>query len=189
MSTRSLIVVIGEDTYNGNRITRLYKHSDGYPTGNLPIIRDAIAKSQAECAADALRWEGKETTEIRQGHLVGNVIGCAVSVYGMGAVIDTYESDEAQYYAPKLKREHLGNQGDLEWIYVIDIKTKSVNIFNGSQTNVIKNKLENPENYCKCLYEEYRADEIKETRDLIKSIQDLGYSVNKKLTIVKKKGA
>lgn len=36
MSTRSIIVITGK-TYSGQSETiRLYKHSDGYPTGNPP---------------------------------------------------------------------------------------------------------------------------------------------------------
>lgn len=42
MSTRSLIVVTGSGRYNSVETFVLYKHSDGYPTGNLPIIEEAF---------------------------------------------------------------------------------------------------------------------------------------------------
>lgn len=45
MSTRSIILVTGKDSYRGEKTVRLYKHSDGYPTGNLPIIADALKQA------------------------------------------------------------------------------------------------------------------------------------------------
>lgn len=41
MSTRSIILVKGKGRYCEN-VIRLYKHSDGYPTANLPIIYNTL---------------------------------------------------------------------------------------------------------------------------------------------------
>lgn len=49
MSTRSIIVITGEAKYNQSSTVRIYKHSDGYPTGVLPIIGKTIKAAQAQC--------------------------------------------------------------------------------------------------------------------------------------------
>ncbi len=186
MSTRSIIVVTGKPNYNGDDQTiRLYKHSDGYPTGNLPIIRDALTKAIDECNHQAKRWKEDAKSPIPE-FMAALLIGESASVYGFGAKVDVYEDDSAIYYS-KVTKETLGIQADLEWIYVIDLKNKTLKIYNGDQNNVIKDKTENPMSYVECLREECKSDEGKETLDLITSIEALGFKVNPSKAIKYKK--
>lgn len=176
MSTRSIIIITGNGKYNGPETTRLYKHSDGYPTDVLNLIQRAMAKSQGQCVDDAARFKEREIKPVNVDQLVGNIIGESTSIYGQGARVEAEFPEE-------FTAKHLGNQGDLEWIYIIQLETKTLGIFGGGYTGktpqtALKNGPVNPEKYALNLYPEYQAGTIEETRKLVQSIQGLGFSVN-----------
>lgn len=145
MSTRSIIVIHGENNYKQKQTIRLYKHSDGYPTGNLPLIAEAIkkAKSQVDEANTEEKRRNEEFLEkhpeykndpnpfhrehkIIPGQLAGLIVGESSDVYGMGA----YVEDQSNEFTP----EALGEQWDLEWIYVVDLDKKVVSVYGGGYT-------------------------------------------------------
>lgn len=176
MSTRSIIVLTG-----AAETIRLYKHSDGYPTGNLPVILEAIENGQRLTKEHAERF--KENPKlISVDTLCGLIIGAATSVYGMGARIDSYDDDEA-VYQEHFEPKHLGNQSDLEWIYLINLDNQTLSIFGGGYTGEVpqvafKNGEVDPVSYTKKLYPEYQDREAKETRELVSKIEALGFKVN-----------
>ncbi|MCP3684729.1 MAG: hypothetical protein GY861_18835 [bacterium] len=170
MSTRSIIVVKDE-----NSVTRLYKHCDGYPTGNLPVIQKALAKS-LEQQAKSLKRHKEYGSKITVDQMVGHIIGEATSIYGMGAFIE-------KKYQSEFKPIHLGNQFDLEWIYIIDIKEKTVSIYGGESTGdspqkTYKKGVVDPFVYVeRSIADEYQDEYRKETKDCLNNLRSIGFKV------------
>ena len=175
MSTRSIILITGTHKNYGASTVRLYKHSDGYPTGTLDVIQAALAKSLNQQSDYAKRFNDP-VNPISLGQVVGNLIGESTTVHGQGASVEgAFESA----FEPK----HLGNQFYLEWIYLVDLDSKAVKIFGGGYTGqrpqaALKLGPVNPEQYAESLVEECQAGEIERTKALVESIKALGFSVN-----------
>jgi hypothetical protein len=202
MSTRSIIVFTGNGNYNQPETIRLYKHSDGYPTRNLVLIVEAIEKAQKIILDDhnrfirqlhplsktklktfskleALKVDPKSIfrkKEYTPEMLTGLTIGAATTVYGMGAQLE--ESFESE-----LEPKHLGNQWDLEWIYIVDLIKKDVSIYTNSfksgPQESFKKGTTDPVEYASELKEEYQKEEATKIKRLVKAIEDLGFTVNK----------
>lgn len=191
MSTRSIIMVTGEHKYNGPQTCRLYKHCDGYPTGNLPVIKDALKRALDMNAEHDKKYKEDKATPVNVDQLVALIIGETASPYGGGARVDAYDSNDTGWYDSAFKPEHLGNQGDLEWIYVIDLQTKSINVYGGGYTGEVpqhayKKGVVNPMIYAERLKEDFQDGERKETLEVMGQIAELGFEVNRKSV---KKGA
>ncbi len=177
MSTRSIIVVTGKGRYN-EETTRLYKHSDGYPTGNLPIIRDALKRSIDQVDDENARWgddsDMKSNLSVEQ--VVGHIIGESTSVYGQGAQLE-------ETFREKFKQKHLGNQGDLEWIYLVDVTKKTVKVYGGGYSgegpqHAFKKGVVDPLTYVECLREECQKQEAFEIEVAMRKIKQLGFKLN-----------
>lgn len=180
MSTRSIIMVTGITLYNQPRTIRLYKHSDGYPTGNLPLIFEALNKGQKQVGKFNERFKDSKNLVVDQ--ITGLIIGEASDVYGMGAKIDSEDGDQA-VYPEKIKPEHLGNQGDLEWIYVVDLDVRTLNIYGGRYTGELPQVaygkgVVDPLTYCDHLKPDYVQPEIDATKEVVSEIEKLGFKVN-----------
>ena len=177
MSTRSIILVTGK-----NETTRLYKLSDGYPTGNLPIIADALNKANEQCKAHSKKWDCEKTPSVDQ--VVGLIIGAATCEYGMGARIDQNWDDDSQaVFNESFKQTHLGDQSDLDWIYIVNVDEKSVNVYGGGYTDCspqehFKKGFADPVKYANQLRDEFIDDERKAIKDAVKAVQATGFSVN-----------
>jgi len=177
MSTRSIIVLSGAGL-NGPEVIRLYKHSDGYPAGNLPIIANALVKAVAIEKAHAKRLKRK--VQMKLSGYAGLIIGESVSAYGAGAHIDTDYVDEhtstpAEYLA-KINLAQFGEQSDLEWVYYLDIDKKQLQIFQGfgSPEEILAKGLADP------LEDEDRVDTIKKIKTALTEIKKAGFKVNPK---------
>ena len=171
MSTRSIIFVT-----NQKESYRLYKHSDGYPTGNLPIIKQAIEEVQQLQPEDDDRFMSRSNDRYAVSCLVGKILGAATSEYGMGAYI------EEDYY-DGFNSEQLGNQWDLEWIYILDPIMKTLKIYGGGYANCspqqhLANGYADPVAYADRLIEEYQDRERQEINKLVSEIMALGYQIN-----------
>ncbi len=185
MSTRSIIVIKGPKKYSDSgEVIRIYKHSDGYPTGNLPILEAALGSCLNELKEHNERFAGMGRNQALLAEFVAaRVLGAAASVYGNGASIDAYEDDPAVYEGP-LTPEHLGNQGDLEWIYIVDLEQMSVNLYGGGYTGkgpavAFAKGFADPLAYADNLRDECQSPERDETKQLIERITALGFKVNK----------
>ncbi len=98
MSTRSIIVITGDGKHGTAQTIRLYKHSDGYPTGNLPIIAEALTKAKEQCKETNERFQidNPRTPSVEQvtGLLKGR----------KGAWRETWSSNACYY------RSHFGSE-------------------------------------------------------------------------------
>lgn len=179
MSTRSIIVITGPAQYSGHETVRLYKHSDGYPSGNLPIIVEALVNGKR------LQKEYKEETRpLKVETMTGLLIGAATSIYGMGAKPE-------ETYMEEFKPEHLGDQSDLEWIYLLNLQNRTVEIYGGGFSGELPQRayekgVVDPLQYAYQLQSAYRASEIKMIESAIKQIESLGFKVNPDETKVRK---
>lgn len=175
MGTRSIIVVTGNSRAGGASTTRLYKGYDGYPTDVLSVIGDALKKANKQVKEQNEKW-GENTNFINQSQMVGLIIGESTGIYGQGAVVDK------TYYKPFDKR-HLGNQWDLEWVYIVNTDAKTIEVFGGGCA-VPKDHLAqgytDPVSYAEYLREEFIEEEKKEIKSLVKTIEKEGFTVNKK---------
>jgi len=176
MSTRSIILITGKSRYGDPGTIRLYKHSDGYPTGTLGVIQAALAKSINQQREYAERFKEPKPDPVGVEQVVGNLIGESTTVHGQGARVE--ESFEEPF-----EPNHLGNQSDLEWIYLVDLDSNAVKIFGGGYTGqrpqaALKLGPVNPEQYAKDLRAECQAGKIEETNRLVESIKAIGFSVN-----------
>lgn len=154
MGTRSIIMVKKNDSQGKPVVKRLYKHYDGYPTDNLKMIAQAILKSKT---------------------LLGFIANCE-EYYRPNMI-------EASFKNSKFKPEMLGNQGDLEWIYTVDLDAKQVKVFGGGYTGkapqiAYKKGVVDPVSYVKALYKEYQAKEREQILASIFEIKSLGFSLN-----------
>lgn len=176
MGTRSLIVVTGRSLYGGASTTRLYKGSDGYPTDTLDVIERAISKANNQVKEQNEKW-GDNKASINHSQLVGLIIGESTSTYGQGAVV------EKQYEKPLNENRHLGNQWDVEWIYIVDTDLSTVRVYGGgcaTPKNHISHGPTDPTSYAECLRDEYQEEERKEIKNLIKKIEKQGFKLNPK---------
>jgi hypothetical protein len=188
MSTRSIILVTGAARRgNGHSTTRLYKHSDGYPTGAFEVFAVALERANAQITEDRLRFGARADAKHSVDQVVGQLIGAGSSVYGMGVQFDMDTEKFAQYHEP-LKPEHFGNQSDLEWMYVIDLDKKEVRVFGGGYDDKPGHakaaKLADPFDYVKKLIPQAQARERETTKEFIDQLHDLGFTV-----VYKKKSA
>lgn len=187
MSTRSIIVVTGKPKHGQDYTVRLYKHSDGYPTGNLPLIAEALTLAENKIRENAHTTE--DLKEQPHAELIGQcIVAASLSVYGFGAHIDDEwvsdnrpgkRSEWSETFDPK---KHLGNQGDLEWLYLVNQAEKSVSVFasqfgEDAQTSFSKGPTD-PLTYIKKLYPEFQEVEASHIQVAIYRIEAFGYQFN-----------
>lgn len=185
MSTRSIIVITGDGKRGTAQTTRLYKHSDGYPTGNLPIIAEALAKAKEQCKETNERFQIDNPRGPSVEQVTGLLIGSATDTYGMGARLDDDGDGKTAVYNEKFKPKHLGNQGDLEWVYVVNLDNNTVKVFGGGYTgdgpqSAYKKGVVDPREYATQLKEECQANELQEIETAIKAVEDAGFKLNPK---------
>jgi len=192
MSTRSIIVITGTQTYKGGRQTlRLYKGSDGYPTEALEVIASGIEQAQAELVSheNRFRGEGKQPPKFKDffellftkgkalgvdpkrfiacaGLYAGKIIGCATSPYGMGAIIE-------ESFDEPLKPEHVGGHFDTEWEYVVDLVNRDVSVYRRYESGV-----EDPLTYVKQIRDECKEAERTEIQAQLDRLEALGWTLN-----------
>lgn len=170
MSTRSIIVVTSK-----SKTVRVYKHSDGYPTGNLPVIAEAIQSLGASLKGAVKKVSKKLGIEVTPDSLAQAILKVAE--------LDPSNLEES-FDAP-LTPKMLGGQQDLEWIYVVDVDAKTVNVYGGGYTGngpqgAFKSGVVDPMSYTKQLYPEYQGREGKAIQEAISEIEKTGFKLNEK---------
>jgi hypothetical protein len=185
MSTRSIILITGDGKHGTAQTIRLYKHSDGYPTGNLPIIAEALSKAKEQCKETNQRFQTDNPRIPSVEQVTGVLIGLATDSYGMGARLDDDGDGKTAFYNEKFKPKHLGRQGDLEWVYVVNLDNNTVKVFGGGYTGdgpqrAFKKGVVDPREYANQLKEEYQESELKAIDESIQAIEATGFKLNPK---------
>jgi hypothetical protein len=122
----ALIVICGKNlpSENQNVITlRLYKHSEGEPAEVLPILVKATNK------ANQIVTEIKNTISDADLHpdvLATAFIGEATAYEWQGAALEFQKAGHV-----KTEPTYLGNQKDIEWVYIVDTDNRSIVIYAG----------------------------------------------------------
>lgn len=177
MSTRGIIVFKGTGKYNNPQAFRLYQHCDTYPTSMLPVLRDVIRKAEkaAVKGSEMMHSAYGVTPEMLAGYMVGE----STDIFGMGAQIE--------YTGPRVDGNDegglYGNQGDLEWIYVVDTDAKSVNVYGGGYSGHLTSEkvaegMVNPLSYIEDLTEKYQVKQSRVISSAVLSLKRLGWPVN-----------
>lgn len=133
MGTRSVIQVVGNtDTlpdqagaYSGS--VRLYRHNDGDPRDCLPAIARSIEMME-RLVQTSLSWRREQVRHIAVEPMAHAIIANMMSNYALTAQVEKLYTG-----APRLL--HLGDQSDLEWLYVVDCKNLLVNVYTSKQGN------------------------------------------------------
>lgn len=172
MSTRSIIVLTGK-----NKTIRVYKHCDGYPTGNLPVIADAIKALGGNMKGAVKTVSKKLGIELTPDSLAEKIL----------EVAELERDNLEETFDGPLKPKMLGNQGDLEWIYVVDVDAKTLNVYGGGWTGELpqvafKQGTVDPLSYVKKLIPECQDREREETQVIMKQVEKLGFKLNPKKT-------
>ena len=182
MSTRGIYVLVGASNQVPKGI-RLYQHCDMYPTQALPLIRNAIRKAEKLLVKGRDRFGSGMGYTVTPDMLAGLLIGENTSIHGMGTSIE--ESRQLVAVTPGEIEGILGNQGDLEWVYVVNTDNQTVNVYGGGYTGEIpaeflKAGTVEPLTYVENLIEEYQKDEAKAIKSAKRSLARLGWPVNRK---------
>lgn len=131
MGTRAVIQIVGcaempaEKKGEYTSAVRLYRHSDGNPQSCLPAIAAAITMMD-RLVDKSLLWEREKVRHIAVESMAYAIVANSMSNRGLTAVIEQIEMD-----SPSLQQ--LGDQSDLEWLYVVDCEQRLVNVYSSKQ--------------------------------------------------------
>jgi len=187
MSTRSVIVITGKTSKKNDRVPaiekqcptkgtirtiRVCRHCDGYPTANLSDIAEALKGLSKGLFANKVT---KAFTKLSGGHIDE----------------EYYNGRENSHaiYNEALKPGHFGNQGDVEWTYLVDLNSKIVNVYARSrdwevddcpEDQARRGKTVDPRRYATQLYPEYQKQELEGIEKAISTLEKLDFKVNPK---------
>lgn len=162
MATRSAIIVTGPSRFGAVSTFRLYKHWDGYPTDNLPLIERALHRAQKLI---------RENDDVLSADtLTGLLIGESVTENSIGAKLE--------YQGGAFGPDSVGDQGDLEWIYVIDTGAMTLKVYGGSYGARLSDQTKDPRTYVKCLIPAAQVSELGTIEQAIREIEAWGMRVN-----------
>lgn len=153
MSTRSCLYVFGEKD-SGPYAVRLYRHCDGYPSETLAEIAGALGAGDAGAIAKALCDGGSIRLDGPPG---------------------------GPCEAEALSLDLLGRQGDLEWIYFVDQKSKSVSVYGGGPSLPAEHVNAGPRDPAweiESLYPQYRAETLERILGAVEAVGAAGWSFN-----------
>jgi hypothetical protein len=123
-----------------------------------------------------------EKADVGADQLTGLIIGASSTLYGMGACVDIDDDNKKSWYNVKFNpKKHAGNQWDLEWIYVVDVDKKNVDVYgNGQYTSASKHmkSVVHPDNEIKHLKEEYKDKRLLELKEIYVEYEETGWTIN-----------
>jgi len=129
MGTRATIQIVGSNSTDAvgsyNSYARLYRNWEGEPHITLRTIAAAIFAIEQRMANDQL-WIRRQVR-----HVAVDVMSCAVVFHAMGASALEVVVDGRGSGVPELW--HLGDRGDIEWLYVVDCCRQAVNVYTADQ--------------------------------------------------------
>jgi hypothetical protein len=192
MSTQAIVVITGKNRYGTDTIIRLYKHGDGYPSDTLADLVRATETVQTYILNNAellsiFRGDGLCPTldEMPTEGFTAQVIAAGNHWCGSSYRIDD-EGLSLAVFTGQLCRSHYGDQGDLEWVYLVDLKARKITIWgggHGTPTDHIDGGVVDPLSYADQICDEYQEQE----RAIIANQTDSLITLGWRLTIPAKR--
>lgn len=143
---------------NGKKTHRVYRHYDGYPTAQLQDLYNSIKGKRA----------------------INQVLKAYICIN------NDFKAHLEESFTEKLEltKKHLGNQSDLEWIYIVDTKNKNIDVYRGGYTGKspqshVKRGLIEPMSYVENIRDEYKDAEKRVINNAVFDLLSIGYTVNK----------
>jgi hypothetical protein len=203
LGTRSIFVVSGKASYNSPKekrgSVRLYKHWDGYPTENLKVLVRATEIAKGLVDEHNARFSGESLS--MESLAAQTFADCVVAAtlgyyYGFGAHVDTWgdkDEKEAIFDGP-LALDHFGEQGDLEWVYVVDVPDQVIRVYGnayGPPSKHLKKGQVDPRCYAGHLASEAQSNERAAISAHMDRLAEMGWTLNPpgRLKLDKKKSA
>ena len=179
MSTRAIIVVTGENRI-GPRAVRLYKHSDGYPTDTLADLVTATERAEGY-----ITTRGQDLTIYTQDCSVPALkdmpppgFAAQVTTAGFYWHGSAYRVDEV-FPSPD-GTDIFGDQGDLEWVYHVNLTTRTITVWGGGygapEEHFARGPV-HPWDYADGLLPEYRQDEKTAIAAHMDKLMDQGWTI------------
>jgi hypothetical protein len=156
MGTRAVVVIAGNNDTRGKGVVRLYRHWDGDPDDVLESIADATAMTNeyiAEHADMLVAWHSPDY----ENRVVPTVADIPVQGFGERLIcsrlrwgcspyrVDTsFENNSPAVFNGDLKNEHFGEQSDLEWMYLVDLKARTITVWGGDCGDPAEHKAKGP---------------------------------------------
>jgi hypothetical protein len=196
MSTRSIFVVTGKPSrfWGEHQTVRIYKHCDGYPTDNLAVLVDATEKANNLIFANNDGVEQDNSYRLSLETLGARtfadcIIASTLSAHGgFRCQIDGDENtrsnsgldEKLAIFNEPLRDSHFGNQGDLEWIYVVDLKKRNINVYACGEdaAEAAKGPPTDPLSYADQLIPEAQVEERSEIAARMDKLMDMGWTIN-----------
>lgn len=193
MGTRSVIMVTGKAAHGeGHETVRLYRHWDGDPRWVIPAIVGGIERANSL----VFDWNSKSFNKDRQVTIrdvrakvfADCVIAGSISFY-RGFDIDYDDPEDGEPTPPIFREpfglERCGNQGDLEWMYVVDVVHESLKVYgNGScPATLLEGGPTDPASAgADFKKEEYRDAYVAATKAEVDRLMELGWNLNDRLS-------
>lgn len=192
MSTRATIVFIGPNG-QGASATRLYQHCDGYPSNVLPNLKASLKAVRTKAMEHAETMTHRErgarfdfdTAELHVGLLTGAYIFEETTGFGMGAQLEEsmwLESDDYAQFDTATSLQLFGNHGDIEWLYIVNSKERSIRVFGGGfgpdPQEMVENGMTDPMRYVDDMADDYKVKTAAQIRSACRSLSRAGFPVN-----------
>lgn len=188
MSTRAIIMVVGTNNWRifgqpraYTTAERLYKDSDGYPDGVLPDLVEAIRMIDKK-VEQSIPFEMDCKRQICVSPMSQAIIFASMDSVLMPVVL------EERIGLGEAEASDMGDDGGLEWVYVVDIPKKAVNIYKYGKAStgrpeqhVQEGFWTDIEGYVEIHVEEAKSDVRQAVKDCIAEVDALGWSVNREL--------
>jgi hypothetical protein len=197
MGTRSVFMVTGcGEHQTGNRTIRLYRHWDGDPRESLRVLVEATEKAEGL----GFGWNSKPWREGDPPVTLADMnaetfADCIIAASlcwsrGFEAWYDDAEGQQAIF--PKgISNEMFGNQGDLEWVYVVHVHKRSIDVYGGDygcpEEHLARGRVEPADAHAAQLKDEYQTAARAAVNAHLDRLLDFGWNVNGKLDPAKRK--
>jgi hypothetical protein len=131
MSTRTCIFVVDARgrSHRPPVAIRLYRHCDGYPEGMLVDLAQAVAEAERRATEYRERCKPSGPGPIGADFLASLITVQASSMLGLAVELEVTQPLLGRSWTRRRLQTLLGQQSDLEYLYVVDIGARAVNVY------------------------------------------------------------
>ena len=183
MGTRSITVVTGPHSQDKTRkeTIRLYQSWDGSPDMMLANIAAGIALTAPILARWQSLWRSiqPEVQSVPAKCMADAVLAASLGIYGMSMRQDDKDGRPAAFQGPPAAQA-FGDQGDLEWVYFMDVDAKTVHVYGGYglAQDIMKNRPTAPMLYLEAIRDEYQVEIGECIQAGLAAIRKAGWKIN-----------